>query len=61
MGVWDLEESGIRGGWRLELSFFHGGAIWEGAFEESELMRREGRRVYKLLLPFLPKSYPKRE
>lgn len=38
MGVWDREESGIRGGWRLELSFFHSGAVWEGAFEESELV-----------------------
>lgn len=38
LGLQDWEESGIRGGWRLELSFFHGGAVREGAFEESELV-----------------------
>lgn len=38
LGVCVRETSGIRGGWRLELSLFHGGAIWEGAFEESELV-----------------------
>lgn len=59
MGVWDREKSGIRGGWRLELSFFHGGAVWEGAFEESELMRGKGGRVELLWFPFLRRSYPK--
>ena len=45
MGLQDWEESGIGGGWRLELSFFHGSAIREGAFEESELMRRKEREL----------------
>lgn len=43
MGVCVREASGIRGGRRLELSLFHGGAIWEGAFEESELMGGRGK------------------
>lgn len=38
LGVCDQEDSGIGGGWRLELSFFHGSAVWEGAFEESKLV-----------------------
>lgn len=38
IGVWGREDSGIGGGWRLELSFFHGGAVREGAFEEPQLV-----------------------
>lgn len=38
LGVCDQDDSGIGGGWRLQLSFFHGSAIREGAFEESKLV-----------------------
>lgn len=42
LGLQRREDSGIGGGWRLELGFLHGGAVREGAFEESELGRKEG-------------------
>lgn len=57
MGLQDWEESGIGGGWRLELSFFHGGAIREGAFEESELMRRKERELSYFSADLIPGRY----
>lgn len=54
LGLEDWEESGIRGGWWLELSFFHGGAVREGAFEESELMRGTRRESLDILASITP-------
>lgn len=59
MGVQDPENSGIRGGWRLELSFFHGGAVRERAFKESELKWRKVGDVRLLGLCFALEHRPR--